>query len=70
MGNVNLRALEVYEELEKDYEKLVEKADKLKIEKEKVRTILLNNGVAPERRAGTLTIEEWLKLTGNFSGIL
>ena len=45
-------------------------SDKLKIEKEKVRTILLNNGVAPERRAGTLTIEEWLKLTGNFSGIL
>ena len=36
MGNVNLRALEVYEELEKDYEKLIEKADKLKIEKEDV----------------------------------
>ncbi|MBU2634286.1 MAG: chromosome segregation protein SMC [Nanoarchaeota archaeon] len=36
MGNVNLRALEVYEELQKDHEKLLEKAEKLKIEQEDV----------------------------------
>ncbi len=36
MGNVNLRALEVYEGLEQEYEKIVEKSDKLRLEKEDV----------------------------------
>mgnify|MGYP001558397036 CR=1 FL=1 len=35
-GNVNLKALEVYESLEKEYGSLVEKSDKLKSEKEDV----------------------------------
>ena len=36
MGNVNLRALEVYEEIEKEYGKLLEKKDKLNLEKQDV----------------------------------
>ncbi len=36
MGNVNLRALEVYEEIEKKYKEVLEKKDKLKVEKEDV----------------------------------
>ena len=36
MGNVNLRALEVYEEIEKEYAKLIEKKDKLNLEKQDV----------------------------------
>ena len=36
IGNVNLRALEVYEELQKEHEILLEKADKLQGEKEDV----------------------------------
>ncbi|MBI2106379.1 chromosome segregation protein SMC [Candidatus Woesearchaeota archaeon] len=35
-GNVNLKALEVYESLEKEYDSLVDKSDKLKSEKEDV----------------------------------
>ncbi|MFH1209691.1 MAG: chromosome segregation protein SMC [archaeon] len=41
IGNVNLRALEIYEELENDYDQLLEKAEKLKIEKEDV-LIMMN----------------------------
>src|SRR3989344_4748376 len=33
MGNVNLRALEVYETLEEDYNKLTDKSEKLRLEK-------------------------------------
>ena len=36
LGNVNLRALEVYESLEAEHKVLVEKSDKLKIEKQDV----------------------------------
>jgi chromosome segregation protein len=36
MGNVNLRALEVYEEIEQEYAKLLEKKDKLNLEKQDV----------------------------------
>ncbi len=36
LGNVNLRALEIYEELEQEYNKLIDKADKLKIEKDDI----------------------------------
>jgi len=36
MGNVNLKALEIYDQLEKEHQKLIEKADKLKLEKEDV----------------------------------
>ncbi len=36
MGNVNLRALEVYEEIETKYKEVLEKKEKLKLEKEDV----------------------------------
>lgn len=36
MGNVNMRALEIYEEIEKEYGILLEKKEKLRQEKEKV----------------------------------
>ncbi|MEK6841342.1 MAG: AAA family ATPase, partial [Nanoarchaeota archaeon] len=36
MGNVNMRALEVYEEIEKEYGKLLEKKEKLNLEKQDV----------------------------------
>jgi len=36
MGNVNLRALEIYEEVNKQYEEITAKADKLKVEKDDV----------------------------------
>ncbi len=40
MGNVNLRALEVYERLETEYLQLLEKADKLKAEKQDVLNLI------------------------------
>ena len=40
IGNVNLRALEIYENIEKEYNSLIEKAAKLKIEKEDVLKII------------------------------
>src|SRR3989344_7911647 len=40
MGNVNLRALEIYEDLRKEYDKLLEKANKLKEEKEDVLKVM------------------------------
>ncbi|MBI2148316.1 chromosome segregation protein SMC [Candidatus Woesearchaeota archaeon] len=36
IGNVNLRALEVYEQIQEEYEKVIDKVKKLKLEKEDV----------------------------------
>jgi chromosome segregation protein len=36
MGNVNLKALEIYEDIQKEYQDLLDKSEKLKIEKEDV----------------------------------
>ncbi|MBS3168251.1 chromosome segregation protein SMC [Candidatus Woesearchaeota archaeon] len=36
IGNVNLRALEVYEQIQKEYEKIVDKVSQLKLEKDEV----------------------------------
>jgi len=36
IGNVNLKALEIYEDIEKEYKELLSKVDKLKLEKEDV----------------------------------
>ena len=33
IGSVNMRALEIYERIEKEYNELVAKADKLRVEK-------------------------------------
>lgn len=41
MGNINLKALEIYEKIEEEFNKLVEKKDKLRVEKEDV-LVLLN----------------------------
>ncbi len=38
----------------------------LKIDKEKIKKILLENNILPNQRAETLTIESWLKLTKRF----
>lgn len=40
LGNVNLRALEIYEQLEKEHQELVDKSTKLKIEKEDVHGLI------------------------------
>ena len=40
IGNVNLRALEVYENIEKEYKDLMEKTSKLKTEKEEVMNLI------------------------------
>ncbi|MEK6907547.1 MAG: AAA family ATPase, partial [Nanoarchaeota archaeon] len=40
MGNVNLRALEVYDEIEREYGKLIEKKDKLNLEKQDVMNLM------------------------------
>ncbi len=40
IGNVNLRALEVYDDIQKEHKTLVEKADKLKLEKDDVLKIM------------------------------
>jgi len=41
IGNVNMRALEIYENVEKEYQELLNKKDKLKLEKEDV-LIMMN----------------------------
>jgi 16S rRNA (adenine1518-N6/adenine1519-N6)-dimethyltransferase len=41
----------------------------LKLDKEKVKNWLLKNGIQPNQRAETLTIEDWLKLTKNWHKI-
>lgn len=38
----------------------------LKLDKEKVKNWLLKNGIGPKRRAETLAIKDWLKLTKSF----
>ncbi|MBL7147342.1 MAG: chromosome segregation protein SMC [Nanoarchaeota archaeon] len=65
MGNVNLRALEVYEELEKDYSKLIGKADKLKIEKDDVLNLM--NEI--EGRKNDLFVKTFKVLNDNFKHI-
>ena len=40
LGNVNLRALEIYEQIEKEFNELVEKKEKLKVEKQDVMNMM------------------------------
>jgi len=40
LGNINLRALEVYEEIKKEYQKVIDKSEKLKMEREDVLTMM------------------------------
>jgi 16S rRNA (adenine1518-N6/adenine1519-N6)-dimethyltransferase len=41
----------------------------LKLDKEKVKNWLLKNGIQPNQRAETLSIEDWVKLTKNWDKI-
>jgi len=38
----------------------------LKIDREKIRNLLLENNIKPEQRAETLTVENWISLTKSF----
>ena len=40
LGNVNLRALEIYEQIEKEFNELIEKKEKLKVEKQDVMNMM------------------------------
>jgi len=40
-------------------------SNELKLEKEKVRKLLKENGIKPERRPETLSVKDWIKLTKN-----
>jgi 16S rRNA (adenine1518-N6/adenine1519-N6)-dimethyltransferase len=42
----------------------------LKIDREKIRNLLLKNNIKPEQRAETLTVENWISLTKSFNSVL
>ncbi|MFA5175797.1 MAG: AAA family ATPase [Candidatus Nanoarchaeia archaeon] len=65
IGNVNLRALEIYENLEKEYNELLERADKLKKEKEDV--LLMIDEI--EKRKIGLFMNTFNELNKNFAQI-
>jgi chromosome segregation protein len=65
MGNVNLRALEVYEELEKEFGVLTDKIEKLKVEKEDV----LGMMTEIESKKGDLFMKTFNSISENFQRI-
>ncbi len=65
IGNVNLRALEVYEDLKKEHDNLLKKADKLKGEKEDVISVI---NEIEEKKTGVF-MEVFKKLSVNFRAI-
>ncbi len=65
LGNVNLRALEVYEELEKEYGRIMEKTDKLKSEKEDVLEMMKKI----EADKGEVFMKTYKVIAGNFTRI-
>ncbi len=65
IGNVNLRALEIYEGLEKEFNELVEKTDKLKNEKEDV----LNAINEIEKQKKDIFMKTFKKINDNFKRI-
>lgn len=65
MGSVNLRALEIYDSVEKEYNILLEKKDKLKKEKEDV--LMMMNEI--ERNKKKLFMETFNTINENFSEI-
>jgi len=65
IGNVNLRALEVYEELERDYQSIFEKTSKIKVEKEDV----LNMMQTIEESKKEVFMKTYNEVIGNFKNI-
>ena len=62
MGNINMRALEVYEGIEKEYEELLNKASKLRIEKEDV----LNMMYEIETKKKEIFMKTFNEINNNF----
>ena len=65
LGNVNLRALEVYDSLEQEYKKIVEKSDKLNIEKSDV--LKMVDEIEGKKKG--LFMDVFNALAGNFKKI-
>jgi chromosome segregation protein len=65
IGNVNMRALEVYEEIRKEYDGLVEKKEKLNSEREDV----LNMITEIEKNKKSVFMKTFKELNKNFSRI-
>ncbi len=65
IGNVNLRALEVYEQIEEEYKKITEKVDKLKNEKDDV----LNMMAEIEGRKKEIFMKTYSIFAKNFKSI-
>ncbi len=65
MGNINLRALEVYDNLLKEYDELLKKIDKLKSEKEDVLQMMYEI----EGKKKDLFLETYKELAKNFTQI-
>ncbi len=65
IGAVNLRSLEVYEEIEKEYQNLLDKASKLKTEKESV----LNMMIEIEQKKSGLFMQTFNAIEKNFTTI-
>ncbi|MEK6836021.1 MAG: AAA family ATPase, partial [Nanoarchaeota archaeon] len=65
LGNVNLRALEIYEQIEKEYNELIEKKETLKIEKQDV----LNMMQEIESKKKDLFMKTFNEINENFRTI-
>jgi len=65
LGNVNLRALEIYDEIEKEYKILIDKADKIKTEKEDVMGMI--NEI--EANKGDMFMKSFNEISRNFERI-
>ncbi len=65
MGNVNLRALEIYESIEKEYEELLNKAERLKQEKEAVLSMMQE---IDSKKKGRF-MKTFREITSNFENI-
>ena len=65
LGNVNLRALEIYEQVGKEYESLEQKSSKLKVEKEDVLKMIEE----VESRKTSTFMKSFNKINSNFESI-
>ncbi len=65
IGNVNMRALEVYEEILKEYNRLIEKRDKLNTEREDVLTMITEI----EKNKKSIFMKTFKQLNSNFGKI-
>ena len=65
LGNVNLRALEIYEQIEKEFNELIEKKEKLRIEKQDV----LNMMQEIESKKKDLFMQTLNEINNNFKRI-